>query len=53
MKEIMSNKKKLDAYGIISLLENCSAIIQRMLCRFLKLKTKFAVEDFSPVNFKN
>ena len=31
MKEIMSNKKKLDAYGTLSLIENCSAIIQRKL----------------------
>ena len=31
MKEIMSNKKKLDAYGTFSLTENCSAIIQRKL----------------------
>ena len=27
MKEIMSNKKKLEAYGIVNLSENCSTII--------------------------
>ena len=27
MKEIMSNKTKLDAYGIVSLSKNCSAMI--------------------------
>ena len=27
MKEIMSNKKKLEAYGNVNLSENCSAII--------------------------
>ena len=27
IKDIMSNKKKLEAYGIINLIENCSAII--------------------------
>ena len=31
MKEIMSKKKKLDSYGIVNLLENYSAIIQREL----------------------
>ena len=31
MKEIMRNKKKLDAYGTISLSESFSAIIQRKL----------------------
>ena len=31
MKEIMSNKKKLDAYGTVSLSKNFSAIIQRKL----------------------
>ena len=31
MKKIMSNIKKLDAYGIVSLSENCSAMIQRKL----------------------
>ena len=36
MKEIMSNKKKLDAYGIVSLLEKCSAIIQRKLLEKLR-----------------
>ena len=29
MKGIMSNKKKLDAYGIMNLLEKCSAIIKK------------------------
>ena len=31
MKEIMRNKKKLDAYGIVSLSKICSEIIQRKL----------------------
>ena len=31
IKEIMSNKKKVDAYGTVSLFENCSAIIQKKL----------------------
>ena len=29
MKEIMSNKRKLEAYRTVNLSENCSAIIQR------------------------
>ena len=29
VKEIMSNKKKLKAHGIVNLTENCDAIIQR------------------------
>ena len=36
MKEIMSNKKKLDACGIISLSENCSTKIQRKLSEKLR-----------------
>ena len=36
MKEIMSNKKKLDAYGTISLSDNCSAMIQRKLLEKLR-----------------
>ena len=31
MKEIISKKRKLDEYGIVSLLANCSAIIQKKL----------------------
>ena len=31
MEYIMSNKKKLEAYGIVNLTENCSTIIQRKL----------------------
>ena len=31
MKEIMSNKKKLDMYGTVNLSENCNEIIQRKL----------------------
>ena len=31
IKEIMSNKRKLEAYGTINLLENCSTIIQQKL----------------------
>ena len=36
MKEIMSNKKKLEAYGIVNLTKNCSAVIQRKLPKKLK-----------------
>ena len=36
MKEIMSNKKKLDVYGYVSLSENCSAMIQRKLLEKLR-----------------
>ena len=41
MKEIMSNKKKLDAYGTISLLENCSVIIQRKIQEKLRDPSSF------------
>ena len=43
MKEIMSNKKKLDAYGIVSLSENCSTIIQRKLLKTLKDPGSFTI----------
>ena len=43
MKEIMSNKKKLDAYGMVSLSKNCSAIIQRKLLEKLKDPGSFTI----------
>ena len=43
MKEIMNTKKKLDAYGIVSLLENCSAIIQRKLPEKLRDPSSFTI----------
>ena len=36
MKEIMSNKRKLEAYGTVNFSENYSAIIQRKLLEKLK-----------------
>ena len=43
MKEIMSNKKKLDASSIVSLSEKCSAIIQRKLPKKLKDPGSFTI----------
>ena len=43
MKEIMSNKRKLEAYGIVNLSENCSAIIQRKLPEKLKDLGSFTI----------
>ena len=43
MKEIMSNKKKLDGYGTISLSENCSAIIHRKLPEKLRDLGSFTI----------
>ena len=43
MKEIMSNKKNLEAYGIVNLSENCSAIIQRKLLGRLKDPSSFSL----------
>ena len=43
MKEIMSNKKKLEAYEIVNLIENCSAIIQRKLPDKLKDPSIFTI----------
>ena len=43
MKEIMSNRKKLDAYGTISLSENYSVIIQRKLPNKLKDLGSFTI----------
>ena len=43
MKEIMSNKRKLEAYGIVNLFENCSAIIQRKLLEKLKDPVSFTI----------
>ena len=36
MKAIMSNKKKLDSYGIVSLSKSCTTIIQRKLLEKLR-----------------
>ena len=43
MKEIMSNKKKLDAWGIVSLSKKCSVIIQRKLLEKLKDMGSFTI----------
>ena len=43
MKEIRSNKKKLDAYRTVSLLENRSAIIQRRLPEKLRDPSSFTI----------
>ena len=39
----MSNKKKLEAYGMVNLTENCSAIIQRKLGEKLKDPSSFTI----------
>ena len=43
MKEIMSNKKKLEAYGTVNLSENCSTIIQSNLPEILKDPSSFTI----------
>ena len=43
MKKIMSNKKKLEGYGIVNFSENCSAIIQRKLPKKLKDLGSFTI----------
>ena len=43
MKEIMITKRKFDAYRTISLLENCSAIIQRKLHEKLRDLGSFTI----------
>ena len=43
MKEIMINKKKIDSVGTVSLLENCSAIIQRKLLETLRDPGSFTI----------
>ena len=43
MKEIMSNKRKLEAYGTVNLSENCSSIIQRKLPKKLKDSASFTI----------
>ena len=43
MKEIMSNKKKLDLVGKVSLFESCNAIIQRKLSKKLKDPSNFTI----------
>ena len=43
MKEIMSNKKKLDAYGTVSISKNCNVIIQRKLPEKPRDSVSFAI----------
>ena len=43
MKEIISNKKKLDSLGTTSISENCSAIIQRKLYEKLRDPCSFTI----------
>ena len=43
MKEIISNKKKLDSVGTFTLLENCSAIIKRKLPEKLRDPGSFTI----------
>ena len=43
MKEIMSNKKKLEAYRIVNLTKNCSIIIQQKLPEKLKDLGSFTI----------
>ena len=43
MKEIMSNKRKLEAYGTVNFFENCSVIIQRKLPEKLKDPGSFTI----------
>ena len=43
MKEIMINKKKLEAYGTVNLTKNCSAIIQRKLPEKFKDPGSFTI----------
>ena len=43
LKEIMSNKRKLEAYGIINMSENCSAIIHWKLPKKLKDSGSFTI----------
>ena len=43
MKEIMSNKKKLDSVGIVGLSKNCNAIIQRKLLEKLRDPGSFTI----------
>ena len=44
MKEIMGNKKNLDACGIVRLSEKCSVIIQRNLLKKLKDLGSFTIQ---------
>ena len=43
MEDIMSNKKKLEAYGIVNLTENCSTIIHHKLPEKLKDPGSFTI----------
>lgn len=43
MKEIMSNKRKLNVYGIVSLSNNCNAIIQKKLLEKMKDLRSFTI----------
>ena len=45
MNDIMSNKKKLDSFGTVSLSENCSAIIQRKLLEKLRDPGSFTISS--------
>ena len=42
-KEMMSNKRKLEAYGTVNLSGNCSAIIQRKLPKKMKDSGSFTL----------
>ena len=43
LKEIMSNQRKLEAYGIVNMFENCSLIIQRKIPKKLKDPSSFTI----------
>ena len=43
MKEIMSNKKNLEAYGTVNLTKNYNAIIQRKLLEKIKDLSSFTI----------
>ena len=43
MKDIMNNKKKLEAYGTVNLTKNCNMIIQQKLLEKLKDPGSFTI----------
>ena len=43
MKEIMSNKKKIEPYGTVNFSENCNANIQRKFPKILKDPGSFTI----------
>lgn len=43
MKEVISNKKKLDAYGTMSLPESCCVLIKKKLLEKLKDLESFTI----------